>query len=162
DIVAVAAGDVVDLAVASVEAIVAGAAVEGVALGVDLAVGAGVHVAARQGPQVVIARPAEARVLAEVGEDAVVAVGAVLGVVAGAADEHVVAGEAEDAIVAGVAVDVIGEARALQALVAGPAVDRGGERHARNEREGGDGAHGGLGQLHVRVLPSRWSAEGSA
>src|SRR5215210_493107 len=85
DVAAFAAGDAVDLAVARMEAVVAGAPVERVALLVDLTAGAGVHVAARQRPEVVVAVAAVAGVAAAVGEDAVVAVLAVGGVVAVAA-----------------------------------------------------------------------------
>src|SRR3954454_14047135 len=80
-VVAVAAGDVVDLAVACAEGVVAGAAVEGVAIGIGAA-RVGLHVAAREGPEGVVAVAAVRGVLADVGEDGVVAIAAVLDVVA--------------------------------------------------------------------------------
>src|SRR3954447_5624197 len=122
-VVAVAARDQVDLAVAGAEGVVAGAAVEGVAALVDLAVGAGVDVTAGQRPQGVVAVPAVGRVVADVGEDGVVAVTAVLDVVAGAAVHAVVAVLAVGDVVAGTAGDAVVRVAAEQLVVARAAED---------------------------------------
>ena len=95
--------------------VVAGAAVERVAGLVDLAVGAGLDVAAGQRPQGVVAVAAVGRVVADVGEDRVVAVAAVLDVVAGAAVHAVVAVLAVGGVVAGAAGDAVARVAAVAA-----------------------------------------------
>ena len=82
---------------------------------VDLAVGAGLDVAAGQRPQRVVAVLAVRRVLADVGEDRVVAEAAVLDVVAGAAVHAVVAVLAVGGVVARAAGDAVARVAAAPA-----------------------------------------------
>src|SRR5437763_9398444 len=118
----VVAGTAVDrvlLAVASVERVVAVAAVQGVA---GRVVGA-VDVGARERPQVVVAGVAEFLVDPLVREDAVVAVAAVQGVVTGAAGDQVLAAVPLDVVVAGAAVEAVLRVAADDHVVAGAAED---------------------------------------
>src|SRR5215213_10258886 len=116
-VVAGAAVDAVALAVARADGVVAAAAADDVAVPVTGAADVG----ARERPQRVVATAAADAVAPAVGEDGVVSPLAERAVVALAAGDQVVAQPAVDAVVARAPAQPVGAAAAMEAVVAGEA-----------------------------------------